>query len=151
MTRRHFSSLSSPSVCFYLHVCVVEFLIFDIDTLMNTKYSDKCLVSKKDLSRIFGKQIVSTHSTWNLDTWWPVLLGAFSKYCLDWYGNWGSPEYGVWSVVHGSVIKTFLHHWWLRLRRVNGRKWSASQRSTLQPTQPSSRCKGAKDGPTIKT
>ena len=149
MTRRHFSSLSSPSVCFYLHVCDVEFLIFDMDTLMNTKYSDKCLVGKICQGSLVNKS--SPYSTWNLDTWGPVLLGAFSKYCLDWYPNWGSPECGVWSVVHGSVIKTFLHHWWLRLRRVNGRKWSASQRSTLQPTQPSSRCKGAKDAPTIKT
>ena len=27
-------------------MCVVELLIFDIDTFMNTKYSEKCLVGK---------------------------------------------------------------------------------------------------------
>ena len=67
MTRRHFSSLSSPSVCFYLHVCVVEFLIFDIDTLMNTKYSDKCLVGKICQGSLVNKSSPHIpHEIWTL-------------------------------------------------------------------------------------
>ena len=84
-------------------MCVVELLIFDIDTFMNTKYSEKCLVGKICQGSLVNKS--SPHEIRMLGCQYQVpspnvvLIDIKIEYLTR-----------VWSVLHGSVIKTFLHH-----------------------------------------